>query len=706
MRKYRILTMLMLVLAIMGVVSGASALTDRFDPEAPYFEVISGDRFPLKSTNVSGKISGIIGYVTITQTYKNEGTTPIEARYIFPGSTRSAVHNATLAIGDEKIIATIKTREEAEKVYQSAVSIGKTASLLSQERPNVFQQRIGNILPGETVEVSLTYSEELVLRNGLYHFVVPAVVGPRYTGEDSSSSVLSTIPYFQGGETSEYPVTIDISIESGSVLSGVSSSSYQPEIVQDGVKSRVLLKTQNFNKDFDLSYRLQSNDLKSSLIIHEDIKENFFLLSIQPPKDLTEDKIIPREYQFILDTSGSMSGYPIETAKKLLKTLLIKLTKEDSFNIRFFAGGSSTAFSSSQSATESNISFALNMIDSVDSGGGTELLSALQATFQDIKSNYSKARSIIIITDGYISVEKEAFSLVREHLNEANLFSFGVGSSINRFLIDGLAHVGHGSPFVVSSEEEVDPVVNEFVDLLRSPVLHNIKLRFDGFEAYAVEPKSIPTVFKNQPLYVYGKWRGEPRGGVAISGTSTKGEFHEYLPLQSVSSRNNPALRFLWARKRLQLLDDYQLIGVDQQKTATELALEYSLLSQYTSFVAVSERIRTEQAEGNTETIETIIQPLPLPAGMMTGTGYAAHAVYSDSRIAESADVALTLLNGSLGALLMIVSGMATIMLAAFGTKKNRRIRWVFASISGLIAVGFFVVRSLISTWFNDTSLN
>jgi Ca-activated chloride channel homolog len=691
-------------------------MEDEFDPEAPYFEVLKGDSLPLKNTKIKAKLSGIMGQITIVQTYRNEGKVPIEAAYVFPGSTRAAVHEATLTIGDEVIKARIKTTAEAQHIYDQAVSSGKTASLLTQERPNVFQQKVGNIMPGDNIEVTIVYSEEIPFENGEYKFILPAVVGPRYTGEATIPSIFEKMTYVQGENKIKSPVEIEIELVGGTNISGVRSLSHKPVINKKDSAVQVKYKTDNFNKDFILSYSLQSDDISSGLLIHRGEEENFFVVSVEPPKELTTDIILPREYQFIVDVSGSMSGFPLDTTKELLEKLLPTLSINDSFNIRFFAGDSWTLSPTAIPASPENVAMALNSIKAINSGGGTNLLEALKSSFAEL-ANTTQVRSIIIITDGFIDVEKEAFSLIRSNLNRANLFSFGIGASVNRYLVEGLAHLGHGTPFFVAKPEEASSVTNEFVKLIKSPVLHDLKLQFDGFEAFAVEPRSIPAVFKDRPLYVYGKWKGELGGAVTVSGSSSNGQFKKVISLNQNSEQYNPALRYLWARKRLQMLEDYQNgFSIEQKEKITQLALRYSLLSPYTSFVAVSEHIRNSTYH----TLEKIQQPNQLPAGVTFAantTGQQAIEVpsyepvdfssYNDWRIAQSNDVVLTYLSGAFGALFMVVCALIGIVFLAFATKtSSRRRNLTIAAVFFILALACFLLRSVISHYFNFAMLN
>ena len=684
--------------------------TAEFELGRPFFSVTAGANFPLKSKSVDAKLSGPMGYVTLVQVYQNEGKEPIEGVYTFPGSTRSAVHHSTVTIGDEVIEAKIQKREEAERQYSAALTQGKTASLLNQLRPNVFEQRVGNIMPGDSVKVSLTYSEELAHEDGRYRFVIPAVVGPRFNGENRESRRFPLISYLKNEDKGSVPVSIQVAIEGGSSVKNLKTNAHSPIVKTTEVGANVTFSTERFDKDFEVSYGLEESDINSGLLLHRDQDENFFLLTVQPPRELHDEIVLPREYDFVLDVSGSMNGYPLDTAKKFLTSLLGRLNARDTFNISFFANGSRKLSSIPLAVTPANIKFAISEIDRTNGAGGTELLGALTDLFaQSSNPSLDRSRSIIVITDGYVTVEKEAFDLIRQNLGKANLFAFGIGHSVNRFLIEGLAHVGHGKPFVVSTETEAEAVVQEFIETAQSPVLTDVSVSFSGFDAYAVEPKSVPTLFKNQPLYIYGKWNGEPRGFVEVQGMSTQGVYRKKFELQAASSFNNPALRYLWARKRLQLLDDYQRVGSEEEAKATELALKYSLLSNYTSFVAMSERVRNFTGILPTQ----VQQPVPLPQGVGGGLvstnqigGYSRMARYNDDRVAESADVVLVYINGAFGALMMVGLGVTSLILAVVAsTASTRRRGWVIASIiCATLAVGSFVLRSLVATWFNDTS--
>jgi Ca-activated chloride channel family protein len=592
---------------------------------SPYFFVRSDDRsparLPLKATSVVVNISGIIADVTVTQAYKNEGTKPIEAVYIFPASTRAAVHGMKMAIGKRTIEAKMKKREEARQDYEQARDQGKSASLLEEQRPNVFQMNIANIMPGNEIKVELKYTELLIPTDGIYEFSYPTVVGPRYSNTKESiashSDKWTRNPYSHEGEPPSYSFDIIVNIAAGLPIQELVSTSHKVNTNHISPSSaKVSLDGSDKdggNRDYVLRYRLSGDKIHSGLMLFRGEKENFFLLMTQPPKKVVDEQIPRREYVFVVDISGSMHGFPLDISKKLLRNLIGNLRPTDMFNVLLFSGGSTILSDESVPASPENIDSAINMIDHQKGGGGTELLPALKRALS-LKRTNGFSRSIIIATDGYVSIEEETFDLIRNHLNDANMFPFGIGSSGNRHLIEGMAHGGMGEPFVITKPDEAPSQAERFRKMIQSPVLTDVKATFNGFAAYGVEPVSIPDVLAERPVIVFGKWHGKPQGKITVSGISGQGQYADSIDVSTVHpQKTNAALRYLWARHRITLLSDYNKLRSDDKriKEVTELGLTYNLLTAYTSFVAIDSRIRNKDGKP-----ETVNQPLPLPRGV------------------------------------------------------------------------------------------
>lgn len=592
---------------------------------SPYFFVRSTnrstDRLPLKATSVTVNISGIIADVTVTQVYKNEGTQPIEAVYIFPASTRAAVHGMKMVIGKRMIEAKIKKREEARRDYEQARDRGKSASLLEEQRPNVFRMNVANIMAGNEIKVELRYTELLIPTDGIYEFSYPTVVGPRYSNTKESTASHSDKwtgnPYLHEGEPPPYSFDIVVNIAAGLPIKELVSTSHKVNTNHISPSSaRVSLDGSDKaggDRDYILRYRLSGDKIHSGLMLFQGEEENFFLFMTQPPKKVVDEQIPRREYIFVVDVSGSMHGFPLGISKKLLRDLIGNLRPTDIFNVLLFSGGSTILSDESIPAGPENINKAVDMIDRQKGGGGTELLPALKRALS-LKRTDGFSRSIIIATDGYVSVEEETFDLIRNHLNDANIFPFGIGSSVNRHLIEGMAHAGMGEPLVVTKPDEAPAQAERFRKMIQSPVLTGVKATFNGFAAYDAEPASIPDVFAERPVTVFGKWRGKPQGKITVSGISGQGQYTESVDVSTVRpQKTNAALRYLWARHRIVLLSDYNKLRSDDKrvKEVTELGLTYNLLTAYTSFVAIDSRIRNKDGKP-----ETVNQPLPLPRGV------------------------------------------------------------------------------------------
>ena len=606
---------------------GAAAQAERPSADktlSPFFFVDGGDptvdRLPLKDTRVDVAISGVIADVTVRQVYQNGGERPLHARYVFPASTRAAVYGMTMTIGDVRIVATIKERETAKREFDTAKREGKSASLLEESRPNVFTMNVANVLPGDTIEVELKYTELLVPTAGAYEFVYPTVVGPRYSdkreGEASSHDEFVKAPYTHQGEPplSEFHLTGVVS--TGVPIQELVSPSHQlvSRSIGQGRAEIALADSErrSGNRDFILRYRLAGETISSGLLLYQGKDENFFLLMAEPPKAVAPDDLPPREYIFVLDVSGSMNGFPLDTGKALMADLVHVLRPSDSFNIVVFADGSETYAPASVQATRANLTSALQFIGRKNSGGGTQLLAALKQAVA-IPHQPGVSRSVVLMTDGYIEAEREVFDYIRTQLDGANFFSFGIGSAVNRFLIEGVARAGLGEPFVVTQPAEAPDAAARLRRYIDSPVLTDIDVKFWGFDVYDVEPRKIPDLFASRPIVVFGKYRGGAGGTIEISGKTGRGEYRTSMPIVNASlDARHSALRHLWARTRIGNLDDFGF-GISEETKAevTSLGLHYGLLTRYTSFVAVQEIVR--RAAGEAEDVD---QPLPLPAGV------------------------------------------------------------------------------------------
>ncbi len=589
---------------------------------APYFlvegEESTVDQFPLKSTDVQVSIGGVIAEVTVRQSYQNGGDRPINARYVFPASTRAAVHGMKITIGEKVIIARIKEREAAQAEFREAKASGKTASLLEQQRPNVFMMSVANVLPGDIVDIELIYTELLVPTDGAYEFVFPTVVGPRYSSQPEATAPAEDRfvknPYLKEGLATPSRFSIATQIAAGLPIQEIACPSHLVKTTwTDKTAGSVTLdesETAGGDRDYILRYRLAGRQIASGLLVYEGPEENYFLLLAEPPQRVSPADIPAREYIFVVDVSGSMHGYPLDVAKGLLKDLIGRIRATDTFNVVLFSGTSALLAEHSVQATPENVARALALIDRQQGGGGTELLAAMKRAM-GIPHAEGFSRSIVLVTDGFIDAERDLFGSIGENLDEANVFVFGIGSSVNRYLIEGVAKAGLSEPFVVTKPDEAPAAAEKFREYVQSPVLTGIELKTEGLEGVAMEPASIPDLFAERPIVVTGKWRGARTGRLVVTGHGGAGEYRQEFDLERTEpSEAAAALPILWARTRIGRLSEFGPRSVDPQTKAeiTELGLKYNLLTAYTSFIAVHEEIRNPGGEA-----QNVKQPLPLP---------------------------------------------------------------------------------------------
>lgn len=616
----------LLRIAYFALLYGLLAITSRAENSAPYFQ-IPGNRdsdsielIPLKSSAAKIGIEGTIARVKLTQRYGNAGRVPIEALYVFPASTRAAVHGMTLTSGGRVIAARIRETARAKAEYETAKAEKKTAALLEEHRPNVFQMSVANLMPGEDVTVEVEWTETIPAMDSTYEFVLPTAVGPRYTGNGSGQvhADWAANPYLKSGSTNPVPLSIEATLQTTLPLAECVCASH-PVIVDFQAKDKAVVRLDTrsgedaANRDFILRWKLGGDRVDAGLLLHQGESENHFQLHIEPPRQVTPDQIPPRDYLMVLDVSESMEGFPLDTAKQLLANLVAGLKPTDTFNVLTFASGTDLLAESPLAATEANLELAKHFIENQRSGGGTELEAALKRAVA-LPGGEERSRSILLVTDGFVSADGEVRAFVRKHIGSANLFAFGIGSSVNRELIESMARAGGGEPAIVTSRSEARPAAKRFLQAVSSPVLAKIHIEGDGITLANAEPSPCGDVFSNRPLIVNGTWQGEPAGVVIVRGIAGNGEeFEKRIELAEAATKGlkHPALPVLWARERVRHLTEQVDRDDKTIREITALGLRHSLLTPYTSFVAVD-----ETPHEMNQIARAVKQPLPLPKGV------------------------------------------------------------------------------------------
>ena len=446
---------------------------------------------------------------------------------------------------------------------------------------------------------------------------------------DGSDSWTSS-PYLPNGAVpdSEYHITVNLS--TGVPIADVSCKSHEINVAKDGESQATitLANPEDYagNRDFILKYKLTSETVQSGLMLTSMGDENYFMLTVQPPERFTPDDIPPREYIFVLDISGSMYGYPLDTAKALIRNLVANLKETDKFNLVLFEDDTYLMADKSLPANSKNAAIAMKLIDDQEGGGGTSLLPALKEAMS-IPQDSDFARSVVIITDGYISNESEIYDLINENMGTASFFSFGIGCSVNDYLIKGIAQCGFGEAFTVTDSADAESYAERFRNYIESPLLTGITIDFGGFEVYDVATATPSILYAQKPLVLFGKWRGEPSGTITVSGQTGSEDYVQEIPISQVAvDTENEAIRYLWARTKLDQLTGFGSIRNDDsvKEEITQLGLDYNMTTPYTSFIAVVEEVRNPQGDS-----KDVNQALPLPlqvSNLAVGGGYTAYS--------------------------------------------------------------------------------
>ena len=367
---------------------------------------------------------------------------------------------------------------------------------------------------------------------------------------------------------------------------------------EDGDTARVGLdpaETDGGNRDYILRYRLQGKQVQTGLLLYPGQPgqdENFFLLMVQPPRRVEPRQIPPREYIFVLDVSGSMHGFPLDTAKTLMRELIGGLRPTRQLQRASCSRAARGCSRRGRCPPRRRTSRMRSRRSSASRGAAERSWARRWTSAMALPETKGVSRSTIVVTDGFIDAEAAVFEQIRTRLNRSNLFAFGIGSSVNRHLIEGMAHAGQGEPFVVTEPAEAQAVAKSFQDYVRSPVLTHVAVEPTDFQTYDVEPLSVPDLFAERPLIVFGKWRGKPSGTIRVTGLGGEGRYEKVFDVaEAKPSAGNQALRYLWARARVARLADYGADDSDDTRNAvTALGLKYELLTAYTSFVAVHEQ--------------------------------------------------------------------------------------------------------------------
>ena len=585
---------------------------------------------PLLSTDVDVVISGMVADITVVQAFANPFEEAIEAVYLFPLPDDAAVDGMTLRIGDRVIEGTIHEREEAAAIYEQAKSEGRVASRIDQERPNIFKQSVANLMPGAVVEVSIHVVQPLIYDADGYSWAFPLVVGPRYVPADDDPNPragdLADLPAARAALDAPYSptrtgndVNVRVSLDAGVPIRDVRSPSHDLHVSEPSPsRAEVSLATHDRipNKDFVLRWTVAGGAPEVAVLADAHDGQGVFMLMIQPPADaaVTPETVIPKEMVFVVDTSCSMSGFPLDKAKDAMRFAIDGMNPDDRFLVMDFNDTVSSLAPRPLSNTAANRRRGRSYVDGFSGSGGTRMLDGIEASL-DLPADPALLRTVLFLTDGYIGNEADILASIEQRLGaRTRLFSLGIGSSVNRYLLDRMAKVGRGSVDVVLHAEDADASLRRFYDRIRNPILSDLSVEVVGVKVMDLTPDPLPELFTGQPIVLFGRYEGGGVATVTVTGLTAAGPFEQVVQVALPSNaQDHPGIGSLWARKTIEDLELRNHGGDNEALTdeMTDLALTHGLVTRRTSFVAVDTVISNPSGESRRQDV-----PLETPEGV------------------------------------------------------------------------------------------
>lgn len=588
------------------------------------------------ATSIRAKVIGNIARVYVTQTFTNPSSDWVEGLYVFPLPAGSAVDELIMHVGDREVRGEIKEKQAAREIYERAKVAGQQASLTDQERPNMFSTQVANIAPQSSISIEIGYLETIPYRDSRYILHLPLAITPRYNpqaGVDPASrnaAQLTRAINMTAGTTltpervtsATQHVDIDVDLFPGFALQSIESLHHTITTTQEGVGRRVKLSGSQVpaDRDFELVWTpAEVPSLQASVFGERIGQETYALAILSPPMSTdgrrkTEDK---REVIFIIDTSGSMYGPSIEQARAALQLGVDRLTENDRFNVIRFSDDASSLFGAPQAVNETSRVLASRFIGSLQASGGTEMKPALEMAFATPPPQ-GFLRQIVFITDGGVSNEAQIVSLIRDRLGDARLFSVGIGAAPNAYFLQEMAAAGRGSYTFIAQREKVGERMEDLFRKLEQPALVDLSLLWPG----GVQPElatSLPRdVYTGDPIVILARLPSLPSGTLRLTGRRAGHIWQQELAITMVDGQSG--LPKLWARDRIGELSRLKNVGGDTsalQAQILQLAMQYQVVSEYTSLVAVD----TMPARPSDEGLRSEQAPSSAPVGSYWQTG-------------------------------------------------------------------------------------
>lgn len=591
-------------------------------------------------SDVSLTVSGMVVQARVTQQFRNQSRDWVEATYVFPLPSDSAVNQMRIKIGERVIEGIIKEKQQAQKLFIKAKQEGKQAGLLEQQRPNLFTTRVANIAPGAAIDVEFSYLQKLHYEGDEFSVRVPLTLTPRYIPGKPLTEAMQHPPVLSANgwafATDQVPdapeitppqirnppdqqshrASLSVDLTPGFDVAAVESPYHDVRVERQSARYRIAPR-QNpvvMNRDFELRWRPVPSQAPTAAMFFEEQplngagdgessaaaeKAKHGLLMLMPPQQAFADVVPPRELLIIIDTSGSMSGASIAQAKAAVLMALDRLRPGDRFNLIEFNSYHRALFPQPQMAEQRWLQQARGFVQSLQANGGTEMYGALEAAF-NTPADEGFLRQVVFITDGSVGNERALLELIHTRLGNSRLYTVGIGSAPNEFFMRKAAEFGKGTFAMIGSQQQVQQEMAELFDRIEKPVMTDLQVNFPGGGA-ELFPQQIPDLYAGQPLVLHARFQDWP-DDITVSGKFSGQHWQQNLPVTppSQTDAGSPGVATLWAREKVQSLEDDSIRQGNRdlhRNGILDLGLDYGIVTRFTSFVAIAKDVVRESKD-------------------------------------------------------------------------------------------------------------
>lgn len=593
----------------------------------------------LLDTHITLDVQGLLADMTVQQRFSNDSEQWLEGKYLFPLPADAAVRGLTVTVGERRITGQVMPRAKATERFNQARDSGQLASLVEQQRPNLFTVRVASIAPGEEVRVHLDVMLPVTVADNLYSLVLPTTITPRYVNSATPDAPGLQAPVAHSQRIRGPRMNLSIAIAAIDDLDTVHSATHEL-VTADG---RLVLTDAPMDRDLILTWEPPVNDSpEGDLFISEHQGKRYMqLLLIPPDASLNKLEAPLRELVLIIDRSGSMAGQSMRAAREALQVALDDLNEDDFFNIIAFDDSTEALFNTSRPANATYIESARQFVRGLHADGGTEMRAALDMAFNS--ADVDRLRQIVFITDGSVGYEDELLRRIDSGIGNSRLFTIGIGTAPNRFFLDKAAATGRGVSLSIASPADAQETISTLLSRLQHPVLTDLSLQFIGGSG-DMAPDRLPDLYADQPLMltariddsVTGITLAADRSGrrwqrsmaVVSPKPSTSPTEHTGLQESPQANAYGPsadAIAMHWARQKIDSLMADQRVALDTElhrERITRLALDVGMVSAYTSFVAVEDTVsRPASSDWHSAQVASLMpagslmQPITLPSG-------------------------------------------------------------------------------------------